>query len=79
MNEKKKKGEDERPFSLSTLSVEKPPLLLEYLSLPNMVFIFYIMAFSNVLRWYCSSRARKWCLIGAPTIKISFLPLKLTS
>ena len=27
MNEKKKKGEDERTFSLSTLSVEKPPLL----------------------------------------------------
>ena len=42
MNEKKKKGEDERTFSLSTLSVEKPPLLLEYLSLPNMVFISFL-------------------------------------
>ena len=42
MNEKKKKGEDERTFSLSTLSVEKPPLLLEYLSLPKMVFIFFL-------------------------------------
>ena len=45
MNEKKKKGEDERTFSLSTLSVEKPPLLLEYLSLPNMVFIFILWPF----------------------------------
>ena len=45
MNEKKKKGEDERTFSLSTLSVEKPPLLLEYLSLPNMVFIFLYYGF----------------------------------
>ena len=26
MNEKEKKGEDKRTFSLSTLSVEKPPL-----------------------------------------------------
>ena len=27
MNEKEKKGEDKRTFSLSTLSVETPPLL----------------------------------------------------
>ena len=45
MNEKEKKGEDKRTFSLSTLSVEKPPLLFgisRYASMPNM---FYFISF----------------------------------
>ena len=57
MNEKKKKGEDERTFSLSTLSVEKPPLLLEYLSLPNMVFIFLYYGILWPFRMSCAGTA----------------------
>ena len=40
MNEKEKKGEDKRTFSLSTLSVEKPPLLFGISLHAEHVFLF---------------------------------------
>ena len=42
MNEKEKKGEDKRTFSLSTLSVEKPPLLFGISLYAEQCQVFYI-------------------------------------
>ena len=69
MNEKEKKGEDKRTFSLSTLSVEKPPLLFGislYAEHVFLYFIFIFFGFLSVLRWYCRGGARKWYLYGGP-------------
>ena len=42
MNEKEKKGEDKRTFSLSTLSVEKPPLLFGISLYAEHVLLYFI-------------------------------------
>ena len=51
MNEKEKKGEDKRTFSLSTLSVEKPPLLFgisRHASMPNMLYFISFFDFIKI-------------------------------
>ena len=42
MNEKEKEGEDTRTFSLSTLSVEKPPLLFGISLYAEHVLLYFI-------------------------------------
>ena len=80
MNEKEKKGEDKRTFSLSTLSVEKPPLLFGISLYAEHVFLYFIYIFFWLFErpaLVLQRRSEKMVFVWGPPPLIVLL-LKLT-